>query len=323
MNFTMFAKKSDREVAKFLNDHQVDIAVDLAGYTRDCRPGIFAHRPAPIQVNYMGLGTMGADFIDYIIADAIVLPVEQQAYYTEKVVYLPDCYMANDTKRIIAGHTATRQEMGLPEHAFVFCCFTNNWKITPEVFDVWLRLLHQVEGSVLWLLGDNDGAVRNLRKEAQRGGIDPSRLVLAGWLANAAEHLARYRLADLFLDTLPYNANTTASEALWVGLPLLTRKGEAFAGRIAASLLHAAGISELITSNLEEYQAFALKLARDQALLAEIKAKLFDHRHTYPLFDTVRFSRHIEAAYTTMWETWQRGEAPRSFSVEPIDDPQT
>ena len=312
-------RNSDKEVAKLLNDRQVDIAVDLAGYTRDGRPGILAHRPVPIQVSYLGFpATMGADFIDYIIADAMVLPVEQQPYYTEKVVYLPDCYLVNDTKRKIAERTPTRQEMGLPEHAFVFCCFNNHWKITPAIFDVWMRLLHQVEGSVLWLLVTNEGAERNLRKEAQRRGIDPSRLVFAGRLP-PAEHLARHRLADLFLDTLPYNAHTTASDALWVGLPVLTCKGQAFAGRVAASLLHAVGIPELITSNLEDYQTLALKLARDPALLAEIKAKLVRHRNTYPLFNTERFARHIEAAYTTMWETWQRGEAPKSFSVEPID----
>jgi len=310
---------SDREVAKLLNDRQVNIAVDLAGYTQDSRPGIFAHRPVPIQVNYLGFpATMGADFIDYIIADAMVVPVERQPYYAERVVYLPDCYQVNDTKRKLAERTPTRQEMELPEHAFVFCCFNNNWKITPEIFDIWMRLLHQVEGSVLWLLGDNEGAERSLRKEAQRRGIDASRLVFAGRLP-PAEHLARHRLADLFLDTLPYNSHTTASDALWVGLPVLTCKGEAFAGRVAASLLQAAGIPELITSNLEDYQTLALKLARDPALLAEIKAKLVRNRDTCPLFNTERFARHIEVAYTTMWETWQRGEVPKSFSVEPID----
>jgi protein O-GlcNAc transferase len=224
----------------------------------------------------------------------------------------------NDTRLKIAERTPTRQETGLPEHAFVFCCFNNNWKITPAIFDVWMRLLHRVEGSVLWLLRANEGAERNLSNEAQRRGIDPSRLVFARPLP-LDQHLARHRLADLFLDTLPYNAHTTASDALWAGLPVLTCKGEAFAGRVAASLLHAVGVPELITSNLEDYQALALKLARDPALLAEIKAKVVHHRDTYPLFNTVRFTRHIEAAYTTMWEIWQRGEAPKSFSVQPID----
>jgi predicted O-linked N-acetylglucosamine transferase (SPINDLY family) len=310
---------SDEEIAKLLNDRQVDIAIDLAGHTLDSRIGVLARRPVPVQVNYLGFpATMGADFIDYIIADAMVVPVEHQPYYTEKVVYLPDCYQVNDTKRKIAEHMPTRQEMGLPEHAFVFCCFNNNWKITPEIFDIWMRLLHEVEGSVLWLLGDNEGAERNLRKEAQRRGIDPSRLVFAGRLP-LAEHLARHRLADLFLDTLPYNSHTTASDALWMGLPVLTCKGEAFAGRVATSLLHAVGIPELITSNLEDYHVLTLKLARDTALLGEIKATLVRNRNIYPLFNTERFARHIEAAYTTMWETWQRGEVPKGFSVEAID----
>jgi len=229
---------------------------------------------------------------------------------------LPDCYQVNDTKRKIAERTPTRQEVDLPEHGFVFCCFNNNWKIAPAIFDIWMRLLHQVDGRVLWLLRDNESAERNLRREAQRRGIDPLRLVFAGRL-KVDEHLARHRLADLFLDTLPYNAHTTASDALWVGVPVLTCKGESFAGRVAASLLHAVGIPELITSTLDEYQALALMLARDPALVAEIKAKLVRNCQSFPLFDTARFVRHIEAAYTTMWETWQRGDAPKSFRVEP------
>jgi protein O-GlcNAc transferase len=316
-------RMSDQEIAKLLYDRQVDVAIDLTGYTRGSRPGIFAHRPAPIQVSYLGYpGTMGTPFIDYIIADKVVAPFEQQQFYTEKIVHLPDCYLVNDSKRKIAESAPTRREMGLPENAFVFCCFNNNWKITPAIFDVWMRLLHQVEGGVLWLYRDNEGAERNLRKEAQRREIDPSRLVFATRLSLDA-HLARHRLADLFLDTLPYNAHTTTSDALWAGLPVLTCKGEAFAGRVAASLLHAVGIPELITPNLEDYQALALKLAREPELLAGVKAKLAANRDTYPLFDTVRFTRHIEAAYTTMWETWQHGEAPKSFSVEPIEGSST
>ncbi len=210
-----------------------------------------------------------------------------------------------------------RQGAGLPDQAFVFCSFNNNWKITPEVFDVWTRLLHQVDGSVLWLLSDNDDAERNLRKEAQRRGIDPARLVFAGRLP-PDQHLARHALADLFLDTLPCNAHTTASDALWAGLPLLTCTGRAFAARVAASLLHAAAVPELIMSDLPDYEALALKLARDPAMLAVIRAKLLHNRDTCPLFNTGRFARHIEAAYTTKWETWQRGEPPMRFSVAPI-----
>jgi len=312
-------RTSDKEVAKLLYDRQVDIAIDLMGYTQDSRPGIFAHRPAPVQASYLGFpATMGTQFIDYIIADKVVAPFEHQQFYTEKIVHLPDCFQVNDSKRKIAENAPTRQKMGLPEHAFVFCCFNAVWKITPAIFDIWMQLLHQVEGSVLWLIWDNESAERNLRKEAQRRGIDPSRLVFAGRLP-FDEYLARDCLADLFLDTLPYNAGTTASDALWVGLPVLTCKGKAFAGRMAASLLHAVGVPELIACNLEEYKALALKLARNRALLAEIKAKLVRNRNTYPLFNTDRFARHIEAAYTTMWETWQHGELPKSFKVEPID----
>jgi protein O-GlcNAc transferase len=311
-------KSSDRDIAKLLHDRQIDIAIDLKGYTQESRCEILAHRPAPIQVSYLGYpGTMGAPFIDYIVADRIVAPFEHQPFFTEKIVHLPHCYQVNDTKRRIAARMPTRLESGLPERGFVFCSFNNNWKIAPEIFDVWMKLLHQVEGSVLWLLRDNDGAERNLRRQAQQRGIDPSRLIFAGRL-QPDEHLARHGLADLFLDTLPCNAHTTASDALWAGLPVLTCMGDAFAGRVAASLLNAVGVPELATSNLEDYQALALKLAREPALLAGLKARLAHNRNTCPLFNPGRFARHIEAAYTTMWETWQRGERPKSFAVEPI-----
>jgi len=229
-------------------------------------------------------------------------------------VHLPDSYQVNDRKRVIAERTPTRTEAGLPEQGFVFCSFNNNWKITPEVFDVWMRLLREVEGSVLWLLRDNPGAEQNLRNEAQQRGVDPARLIFAD-RALPADHLARQRLADLFLDTLPCNAHTTASDALWAGLPVLTCLGEAFAGRVAASLLHAAGAADMVTSSLEEYGALALKLAREPARLADIRARIARNRDTCPLFDTVRLARHIEAAYMTMWERWQRGEPPASFAV--------
>jgi protein O-GlcNAc transferase len=310
--------KSDEEVAKLLHELRVDIAIDLQGYTQDSRPGVLAYRPAPIQANYLGFpGTMGAEFLDYVIADRMVVPFEQQPFYTEKIVHLPDCYQVNDSKKNIAERTPTRQETGLPEKGFVFCCFNNNWKITPDVFSIWMRLLHAIEGSVLWLLGDNKNAEQNLRKQAQARGIDPSRLVFAGLLP-LDEHLARHRQADLFLDTLPYNAHTTASDALWTGLPLVTRLGESFAGRVAASLLNAIGLPELVTYSIEDYEALALRLAKDSSLLEEYRNRLAANRLAHPLFDTDRFRRHIEAAYTTMWETWQRGEAPKSFSVERI-----
>jgi protein O-GlcNAc transferase len=312
-------QSSDIEVAQMLREREIDIAIDLKGHTQESRIGIFAHQPAPIAVSYLGYpASTGARFIDYVIGDRIVSPFELQPHFDEKIVHLPDSYQVNDRKRIIAERTPTRTEAGLPEHGFVFCSFNNNWKITPEVFDVWMQLLREVEGSTLWLLRDNEGAERNLRKEAQQRGIDPARLVFAGRM-QPADHLARHRLADLFLDTLPCNAHTTASDALWAGLPVLTCLGEAFAGRVAASLLHAAGLAELVTTDLEQYHALALKLAREPALLADTKSRLVRNRDTCPLFDTVRFARHIEQAYMTMWETWQRGEAPTSFAVAARD----
>jgi len=309
--------QGERDVARLVTDLQVDIAIDLNGHTQDERLGILALRPAPIQVNYLGYpGTSGADFIDYIIGDATVLPFDQQPHYTEHIVHLPDCYQANDTKRRIASRTPTREEVGLPSEGLVFCCFNNTWKIAPPVFDVWMRLLKAVEGSVLWLYRDNRHAEANLRNEAAARGIDPSRLVFAGPLPHG-DHLARHRVADLFLDTLPYNAHTTASDALWAGIPVLTCRGKAFAGRVAASLLTAVGLSELVTQNLDEYESLALRLATDVPLLRGFRQRLERNRSEYPLFDTDRFCRHIETAYTTMWEVWQRGEKPRSFSVAP------
>jgi protein O-GlcNAc transferase len=308
------ASCSDYEAAKLLND-QVDIVVDLKGLTLDCRPGIFAHRPAPIQVSYLGYpGTMGADFIDYVIADPIVLPFDQQPFWTERIVHLPDCYQVNDSKRRIAAHTPTRRAAELPDRGFVFCCFNNTWKIAPPVFDVWMRLLQAVDGSVLWLMRSNIAAEVNLRKQAAARGVDPVRLVFAANLP-LEDHLARHRLADLFLDTLPYGAHTTASDALWAGLPLVACRGEAFAGRVAASLLAAVGLPELVTSNLADYEALALRLARDPALLRGFRERLARNRLTSALFDTDGFRRQIEAAYLTMWERFEGGQPPQSFSV--------
>ena len=310
--------QTDQEVARLINDLQVDIAVDLNGHTQDARLGILAFRPAPIQVSYLGYpGTTGADFIDYIIADATVLPFDQQPHYTENIVHLPDCYQANDRQRPIASYTPTREELGLPAEGLVFCCFNNIWKIAPPVFDVWMRLLNAVEPSVLWLANANDAAVENLKRAAAAQGVDPMRLVFAPRVDRLEDHLARHRVADLFLDTLPYNAHTTASDALWAGLPVLTCRGNAFAGRVAASLINAVGLSELATESLAEYEALALRLATDASLLRGLRKRLERNRLEFPLFDTDRFCRNIETAYTTMWEFWQRGEKPRSFSVTP------
>jgi predicted O-linked N-acetylglucosamine transferase (SPINDLY family) len=306
----------DRDVAALIRNLQIDIAVDLKGYTRDARPEILSFRPAPIQVNFLGFpATMGADFMDYLIADKAVLPFDQQPFYTEKIVHLPDCYQPNDSTRGIAERTCTRLEAGLPEAGLVFCCFNNNYKITAPLFDVWMRLLTEVPGSVLWLLRDNAGAEANLRREAQTRGVAPTRLVFADRVTLDA-HLARYRLADLFLDTLPYNAHTTASDALWAGVPVLACRGATFAGRVAASLLQAVGLPELVMDGLADYEAGALRLATDASLLGAIRCKLEQNRRTHPLFDTDRFRGHIETAYATMWDILQRGGGPQNFSVE-------
>ena len=306
----------DHAVAGLLRELEIDVIVDLKGFTQDARPGIFALRPAPLQVSYLGFpSTMGAEYIDYILADRVVIPEEHFPFYSEKVVYLPETYQVNDVMRRIAELTPSRFELGLPEHGFVFCCFNNSYKITPGMFEVWMRLLREVEGSVLWLLESNGAVPRNLRREAAARGVSPSRLVFAPF-APMEEHLARQRVADLCLDTLPYNAHTTASDALWVGLPVVTCLGTAFAGRVGASLLQAVGLPELVTHSLKDYAALARKLATDPAALADIRAKLERNRMTHPLFNTDRFRCHIEAAYETMWERHQRGEPPAHFAVE-------
>ena len=307
--------KSDADVAQLLRNLQIDIAVDLKGHTQGSRPGILSFRPAPVAVNYLGYpGTMGAPFIDYVIADPIVLPFAQQQFYDEQIVHLPHSYQANDSRRAIAAATPSRSEAGLPANGFVFCCFNNSRKITQPLFEIWMRLLAAVPGSVLWLLDDNDTATATLKVAARDRGIAPARLVFAP-RTELPEHLARHRLADLFLDTLPYNAHTTASDALWAGLPLLTCRGSTFAGRVAASLLHAIGLAELVTDNPQAYEVLALALARDPARLAALRVTLEQNRLTHPLFDTDKFRRDIEKAYLTMWETSQRGDAPKAFAV--------
>ena len=245
---------SDREIVGLAGQEEIDIAVDLKGFTKDSRVNIFASRLAPVQVNYLGYpGTMAADFIDYIIADPTLIPLESQEHYSEKVMYLPHSYQPNDRKREIAQKNFTRAELGLPQDGFVYCCFNNNWKITPDVFDLWMNILKRTPTSVLWLLEDNKHVAENLRREAQVRGVKPDRLIFAGRMP-MAQHLARHKCADLFLDTLPCNAHTTASDALWAGLPVLTRMGESFASRVAASLLNAIGLPELITTSAIEYE---------------------------------------------------------------------
>jgi predicted O-linked N-acetylglucosamine transferase (SPINDLY family) len=293
----------------------VDILIDLKGFTKDARTEILAYRPAPVQVNFLGFpGSMGADFIDYIIADDFVAPMHQQAVFTEKIVHLPDTYQPNDALRQIAERTPSRTECGLPESGFVFASFNSAYKITAEVFDRWMRLLGAIPGSVLWLLDSNTLAKTNLRREAVVRGIDPGRLVFAPKL-RLAEHLARHRCADLFLDTLPVNAHTTASDALWAGLPVVTCAGEAFVGRVAGSLMRSVGLSELITRNFDDYEALALRLAGDPAMLADVRARLIASRSSAPLFNAARYARNLEAAFAHMLDLHAAGHPPRAFAV--------
>ena len=286
--------KSDYEIAKLSNELNIQIAVDLKGFTQDGRTGIFANRAAPIQISYLGYpGTMGAEYIDYIIADRIVIPQESQKFYTEKVLYLPNCYQVNDSKREISNKKFSPHELGLPDAGFIFCSFNNSYKITPHTFKSWMQILKKVDGSVLWLLQDNPLAAKNLRAHASSSGVDPNRLIFAERLP-LPDHLARHRLANLFLDTLPYNAHTTASDALWAGLPVLTQIGESFASRVSASLLSSIGLPELITRSTEEYESLAVSLAKNPAKLVHIKDKLELGIKNAPLFDARKFTKDIE-----------------------------
>ena len=292
--------QSDQAVAQLSRDLGIDIAVDLKGFTVDCRTAIFAHRAAPIQVSYLGYpGSMAAEFIDYLIADTTLIPSQLQAHYSEKLVYLPNSYQVNDRQRKPSDLSFSRADAGLPATGFVYCCFNNNFKMTPACFEDWMKILKAVEDSVLWLFEDNHAAMKHLKRAASQQGVDPARLVFAQRLP-LADHLARHRLADLFLDTRPYNAHTTASDALWAGLPVLTQIGESFASRVASSLLQAVGLPELITQSSSEYVALAIALAKAPERLWLIKQKLVNHRLQTPLFDTPRTTKSIEASYLQM-----------------------
>jgi len=307
----------DYAAAKQLRDLNVAIAVDLNGHTHGARPGILAYRPAPVQVSYLGYaGTTGNDSIDYLIADPIVAPFSDAPFYSEKIAHLPACFLAQDTTKPISPFTPSRSDSNLPEGAFVFCCFNNSYKLGPDLFAVWMRLLNRVEGSVLWLSAHDSTAMSTLRREAAERGIDPRRLVFAPRTKALEDHLARHRLADLFLDTLPFSAHTTASDALWTGLPVLTVTGTTFAGRVATSLLSAVGLPELAVKNVGEYEATAIALATNRPRLAAIRQQLQTQKASNILFDSNKFCRNLEGAYATMYDIWRRNEMPRSFSVE-------
>jgi predicted O-linked N-acetylglucosamine transferase (SPINDLY family) len=307
---------SDEEMVERARQKDLDIAIELKGYTRQGRTAVFAYKLAPVQMNYVGYpGTLGTDFIDYIVADKVVIPQEYKDCYTEKVIYLPDSYQPNDNCREIADTKTTRADFGLPDDGFVFCCFNGNYKITPREFDIWMRLLNKVEGSVLWLFHSNDWAVNNLRREAKARGVDPDRLVFAQRLLEK-EHLARQKHADLFLDTFNVNAHTTASDALWAGLPVITRSGKQFAARVAASLLHAVGMTELVARSDADYEEIALDLALNPEKLADIRRKLAENRSTHPLFDSERYTRHLEAAFTQAYDLYREGKAAQDIEIK-------
>jgi predicted O-linked N-acetylglucosamine transferase (SPINDLY family) len=295
---------SDKEVALQAREDKIDIAIDLNGYTQNARPGIFAYRAAPIQINYLGYpGTLGAEFMDYIVADKYLIPPDTEKYFNEKKLYLPNTYMPTDDGREISTKEISRSEMGLPEDAFVFCCFNNNYKITSSEFDIWMRLLKKVDKSVLWLRQSNQFSHVNIKNEAKKRNIDPSRIVFAK-RAPMDEHLARQKLADLFIDTFAFNAHTTTTEALWAGLPVITKTGKGFAARVAGSLLNAIGLPELITKTEQDYEALALELATHPNHLKQIKAKLDTNRLSKPLFNTKQYTNHLETAYKMAYDNY-------------------
>ena len=294
---------SDQAIVKMARDMQLDIAIDLSGFTQHSRTGLFAQRVAPIQVNYLGYaGTMGANFMDYILADETVIPRENMKFFDEKIAYLPNSFMPSDSSRVISRKVFTREELNLPKDSFVFCCFNNSYKISPDIFASWMNILKAVDNSVLWFSKNNEDARENLLKEARKYNIAPERLIFATVIDRMDEHLARYRCADLFLDTSPYNAHATANDALWAGLPVITYLGKTFQSRVAASLLSALDMPELVAENMVEYQNLAVELAIHPSSLLSIRAKLGRNRLTHPLFDTPLFVRHIEAAYLAMYE---------------------
>ena len=314
-NFRDIRGLSEQDAAKQAQEDRLDIAIDLKGYTMGERFGIFAYRPAPIQISYLGYpGTSGSMHMDYLVADKIVIPEKNESFYSEAIIQLPHSYQVNDNTRVISDRVITRADVGLPDQGFVFCCFNNNYKISPAEFDIWMRLLGQVEGSVLWLLKSNKWAEANLRMEAEKRGISSERVVFAEKIA-PSEHLGRHRLADLFVDTFNYNAHTTASDALWVGLPVVTKMGRGFAARVAGSLLSAVGLPELITETAGDYEALILALATDPHRLAVIRQKLAANRLSAPLFDTELFTRHLENGYQQAYQNYFEGQPTENITV--------
>ena len=317
--FVDIAALSNRDAASRIYEDEVDILIDLKGYTHRARPAIAAYRPAPVQVSYLGFpATVAAGFIDYVLADRFVVPESQQAFFTERLVHLPNCYQVNDRKREVAPVRTERGDCGLPERGLVLCCFNNSYKLSPGMFDIWMRLLEAAPDSVLWLLGANELVEANLRGEAEKRAVDPSRLIFAP-VVPAPAHLERHRHADLFLDTVPCNAHTTASDALWCGLPVLTCSGDTFAGRVAGSLLSAIGVPELVTASLEDYERTALALIRAPDRLKALRQKIERERDVNSLFDLPKLTGAIETAYRRMWRRWLAREKPVAFRIENVE----
>ena len=307
--------KSDAEIVDLARADNLDIAIDLKGYTKDERLSLFSRCLAPVQISYLGYpGTLGADFIDYIVADPTLIPKAKCGYYTEQVIYLPHTYQPTDNKRPISGKVMNREEHGLSSNNFVFCCFNQNYKISPKEFDIWMRLLSKVEGSVLWLLQSNEWAEQNLKHQAEARGVSSKRLIFADKIPQA-KHLARQQLADLFLDTFNCNAHTTTSDALWAGLPVVTKLGEGFAARVAGSLLNAIGLPELITTTEHEYEDLILELATNPTRLAEVKKKLATNRISQPLFNTELYTKHLENGYQQAYQNYLDGNSPQTITV--------
>ena len=317
--FDQFIKvnlKTDKEIADISKNLNIDIAIDLMGHTTNSRIGIFLERCAPIQINYLGYpGTSGAKFIDYIVADKILIPKEKQKYYSEKVIYLPNTYQVRDSTQKISNKIFKRKDFNLPEKNFVFCCFNQNYKITPDVYDIWMKLLKKIDGSVLWLIKNSDKGADNLKKEAFRRGVNPNRIIFAKRMP-VQEHLARHKLADLFIDTFPYTAHTTCSDALWAGLPVLTRIGQTFASRVGASLLSSIGLEELIANTKKEYENLAIKIATNSKILKNIKNKLEKNKINKPLFNTKLYTSNLELAYKKIYKNYYSNLAIKNIEIK-------
>jgi predicted O-linked N-acetylglucosamine transferase (SPINDLY family) len=307
---------SSIEIAKLIQSNNIDISIDLNGYTKKSRSEIFQYRMSPIQINYLGYpSTMGVHFMDYIIADPVTIPDENRNFYSEKIIYMPHTYQANDNKRKIAKTNSKRADFNLPDKGFVFCCFNQIYKISPKEFNIWMRILRNVNNSVLWLIKSNKLVEQNFSKEAKRQGIDPSRIVFAEKLSHS-EHLARHKHADLFIDTFNYNAHTTASDALWCGLPIVTKQGKQFSARVASSLLTACGLPELITKNEQEYEELIYELATNPKSLKTISLKLSENKKNKPLFNTKQYTNNFENGLQKAYDLYFNGERPKNIFLK-------